>query len=102
MSPPHPQPPAFPMVHTARLLCLNVKIMFVSIHLGNVMVIMTVVMVPMKNSICAVSERLRGGGVNVSYVEHKWEDICTIFVYWTHDLISSLSLAFLLSSLLGT
>lgn len=102
MSPPHPQPPAFPMVHTARLLCLNVKIMFVSIHLGNVMVIMTVVMVPMKNSICAVSKRLRGGGVNVSYVEHKWEDICTIFVYWTHDLISSLSLAFLLSSLLGT
>ena len=76
--------------------------MFVSIHLGNVMVIMTVVMVPMKNSICAVSERLRGGVVNVSYVEHKWEDICTIFVYWTHDLISSLSLAFLLSSLLGT
>ena len=53
------------MVHTAQLLCLNVKIMFVSIHLGNVMVIMTVVMVPMKNSICAVSERLRGGGVNV-------------------------------------
>ena len=71
MSPPHRQPPTFPMVHTVQLLCVNVKITFVSIHLGNVMVIMTVEMVLMKNFICAVSERLRGG-VNVSYVEHKW------------------------------
>ena len=43
------------------------------------MVIMTVEMVLMKNFICAVSEKLRGG-VNVSYVGHKLGGICTIFV----------------------
>lgn len=54
---PHQQPLAFPMVHTARLLNLNVKIMSVSSYLGNVMGTTTVVMVLMKNFICAVSGR---------------------------------------------
>lgn len=49
------------MVHIARLLCSNVKIMFVSGHLGNVMVIMTVEMVLTKNFTCAVRGRERAG-----------------------------------------
>lgn len=48
---------AFPMVHTAQLLCSNVKIMLVSSRLGYVMVITTVAMVLMKSFICAVRGR---------------------------------------------
>lgn len=62
------QPLAFPMVLTAQLLCLNVKIMFVSSHLGNVTVIMIAAMVLMKNFICAVSEAELG--VVLSHVPH--------------------------------
>nr|CCQ43266.1 alternative protein LRP2 [Homo sapiens] len=46
-------PHAFLMVHTARLLCSNAKTMFVSRHIGNVMAMMTVAMVQMKNFTCA-------------------------------------------------
>lgn len=54
---PPQQPLAFPMVHTAQLLCLNVKIMPVSSHIGYVMVTTTVAMALMKNFICAVRRR---------------------------------------------
>jgi len=45
------------MVHTVRPCCLNVKTMSVSSHTGNVMVIMTVEMTPMKNFTFAVREK---------------------------------------------
>lgn len=45
---------AIPMVPTVHITCFNAKTTSASMHLGYVMVIMTVVMILMKNFICAV------------------------------------------------
>lgn len=89
----HQQPLASPMVHIAQLLCSNVKITFVSGHLGNVMVTMTVATVLMKNFTCAVRGRQRAGMGVVSsgeistflvwsmYTAGSW----TISEYWMYE-----------------
>lgn len=75
------------MVHTAQLLCLNVKITSVFSHFGYVMVTTTVAMVPMKNFICAV----RGSSVVWQNLFLMW-NMCSWrqlynFEYGTHDLL---------------
>lgn len=92
---PHQQPLAFPMVPTAQLSSLNVKTTSVCSHLGSVMAITTVAMAPTKNCTCAVRGMGWSEGEQCCLAKPPWffcgacgpGGSCTIFEYWTHDLL---------------